>query len=196
MALLFWQIIFARIRGVYSPLLGRFPSRFQDMPHDFFSRDFYTKRSTLIEKRMEELRSCASISGILSYAYSIHRGEPCRPIEDWNKYSIKELGEGTEALARNQLLRIMKRLLTNFGGYRSGLPDLFFFKPSPLFVEVKSESDSMRSNQVDWLQFLSESVGVAVEILLVNYRQSKLETTRTLFETKGFDVHLVEDPVS
>jgi len=195
MALLFWQIIFARIRGVYSPLLGKFPGRFQDIPNDFFSRNFYSKRFTMIERRMEELRGCASISEVLTHTYSAHRGEPCRPIEDWNRYSIDELEKGAQSLMRDQLLMIMNRLLTNFGGYRSGLPDLFFFEPSPMFVEVKSESDSVRTNQLDWFQFLSEDVGVDVELLLVNHRKSKLESTRTLLETKGFNIHIVEDPI-
>ena len=35
MALSFWDIIFARLPGVYSNMLGDFPGRLQDMPHDF-----------------------------------------------------------------------------------------------------------------------------------------------------------------
>jgi hypothetical protein len=193
MAILFWQAIFARIPGVFSPQLGDFPSRFQDMPHDFFKTDFYTKRFPIIQKRMQELRNCASISKPIGDAYSAHLGEPCRPIEDWNKYSLHDLCSGAENLTRDQLLLIMDRLLVDFNNYRSGLPDLFFYQPEPLFVEVKSESDSIRDNQIDWLQFLSSEVQVAAEVLLVNHQNQKTEAIRRLLETRGFDVCVVEN---
>jgi len=193
MALLFWQVIFARITGVYSPRLGKFPNALQDMPNDFFMRDFYAKRLTMIERRMQELRNCASVSRVLSTAYSAYKGVACRPIEDWNRYSLHDLSVGAESLTREQLLLIMNRLLADFNTYRSGLPDLFFYEPNPLFVEVKSESDSIRDNQLHWLQFLSGNVGVAVEVLLVNHHQDKAESMRKTLETRGFNVWLVRN---
>ena len=190
MSLLFWQTIFARIPGVYSPLLGRFPSRFQDMPNDFFQKSFYSKRSDIIERRIRELSNCASISKVISAAYSAHKGEPCRPIEDWDKFTLNTLCSGADGLTRGQLLLIMDRLLTDFNKYRSGLPDLFFFQPSPFFAEIKSESDSIKESQLDWLQFLSGKAGVSVEILLVNHKYQKTESMRKDLESRDFEVRM------
>jgi Fanconi-associated nuclease 1 len=190
MSLLFWQIIFARIPGVYSPLLGEFPSRFQDMPNDFFKKGFYSKRSDIIERRYRELSNCVSIPKVISAAYSEHKGEACRPIEDWNKFTLNHLCSGADGLTRDQLLLIMDRLLTDFNKHRSGLPDLFFFQPSPFFAEIKSESDSVKENQLDWLQFLSGKAGLSVEILLVNHKYQKTESIRKDLESTGFDVRI------
>ena len=44
MALLFWDIIYSRIPGVYTPQFGEFPGPRQDMPIDFFKPDFYARR--------------------------------------------------------------------------------------------------------------------------------------------------------
>jgi hypothetical protein len=96
-------------------------------------------------------------------------------------------------LTRDQLLLIMDRLLVDFNSHRSGLPDLFFYQPDPLFVEVKSESDSLKDNQLDWLQFLSSEVQVATEVLLVNHQNQKTEAIRRLLETRGFDIRVVEN---
>ena len=174
MALLFWDIIFARLPGVYSNMLGDFPGRLQDMPHDFFRREFYSRRAKMIEERISNLLHCASISKEISGAYARHKGEPCRPIWNWDAYSLDDLCLGVESISREQLFLIMKRLLVDFGHNRSGLPDLFLYRPKPLLVEVKTGSDSLRENQVEWLRFLIHAVGLFVEVLLVNHTDHKI----------------------
>lgn len=63
MALLFWDVIFARLPGVYSPEFDEFPSTMQDMPIDFFSEEFYSKRKSLIDKRISELTKTKLLAG-------------------------------------------------------------------------------------------------------------------------------------
>jgi len=41
-------------------------------------------------------------------------------------------------------------------------------------VEVKTGSDSLRENQVEWLLFLIHAVGLFVEVLLVNHTDHKI----------------------
>jgi hypothetical protein len=127
----------------------------------------------MIEKRISDLLACPSISKEINDAYVKHKGKPCRPIWNWDACSIVDVCLGVESISREQLFLIMKRLLTDFGKNRSGLPDLFLYSPKPSLVEVKSGSDSLRENQVEWLQFLLHTVGLSVEVLLVNHTDRK-----------------------
>jgi Fanconi-associated nuclease 1 len=175
MGLLFWDVIFAPLPGVYTPEFGGFPSRLQDMPSDFFTDDFYPRRERLIEKRIADLTQSKlfglrkpNIEAELRNAFRRHNGQPCRPI-DWNRiHSVNELLVAPRVLTDQQLIRIMQRLLVNFAHNRSGLPDLFLYrKHQPLFCEVKSEEERVASHQIDWLHYLRDEVGVPVEICRV-----------------------------
>jgi hypothetical protein len=175
MALLFWDVIFARLPGVFSPGLGGFPSAMQDMPCDFFTTDFYPRRKKLIERRIAELTRSrmfgltkANVEAELRSAFRRHEGEPCRPI-DWVLLpNVESLIIATRVLTDRQLTEIMRRLLENFVDNRRGLPDLFLARnEEPLFVEVKSEKEQAQQHQIDWLSYLKDSVGVAVEICRV-----------------------------
>ena len=166
------------------------------MPHDFFRREFYSRRAKLIEERIGNLLHCASISKEINGGYAKHKGEPCRPIWNWDAYSIDDLCLGIESISREQLFLIMKRLLADFGNNRSGLPDLFLYGPKPLLVEVKSGSDSLRENQVEWLQFLIYAVGLFVEVLLVNHTDHKIRLVQGTLAAGGCDTVLsVDHPV-
>ena len=175
MALLFWDVIFARLPGVFTPEFGGFPSAMQDMPFDFFSPDFYPRRKKLIEKRIAELTQSklfglrkGNIEAELKSAFRRHRGKPCRPI-DWARLTqIDSLIMATRVLTDQQLIQIMRRLLVNFSDNRSGLPDLFLARNGkPLFSEVKSERERVANHQTDWMLYLRDKVGVAVEICRV-----------------------------
>ena len=114
MTLLFWDVIFSKIPGTYSPQLGEFPGKMQDMPHDFFTPEFYARRKMLIEKRLHEL-STPKLFGLvktstedeLRNAYKRHYGKPCRPIENWDRYPLDVLLLALKSLTREQLLLIM-----------------------------------------------------------------------------------------
>jgi len=175
MALLFWDVIFARLPGVFTPKFGELPSAMQDMPLDFFSPDFSPRRKKLIEKRVAELTQSklfglrkANIEAELKSAFRRHRGKPCRPI-DWTRLAkVDSLLMATRVLTDQQLIQIIRRLLVNFSDNRSGLPDLFLARDGkPLFSEVKSERERVASHQIDWMLYLKNNVGVAVEICRV-----------------------------
>lgn len=175
MTLLFWDVIFARLPDVYTPEFGEFPSKMQDMPRDFFSAEFFHRRSQLIEKRVSDLTKSrfvgfqrASIEAELKRAYKKHRGKPCRPA-NWEKYpTVEDLLFATKTLADVQLLDILYRLLEDFNHNRSGMPDLFLSgNDGPMFVEVKSEREKIADKQIEWLKYLKNKVGIDVEICRV-----------------------------
>lgn len=176
MALLFWDVIFAKIPGTFTPQFGEFPSKMQDMPQDFFKPEFYTRRKGLIEKRIQSFTSSklfglvkTSLEDELRTAYKRNYKKPCRPIEDWGLYSLDILLFSLKILTPDQILLIMRRLLENFNENRRGLPDLFLANSSgkPKFVEVKAEKEKIAEHQNSWLMFIKNRVGIPVEICRV-----------------------------
>ncbi len=177
MALLFWDEIFARIPGVFSPLF-EFPSKQQDMPHDLFTSEFYARRRELIERRVSELSQPRlfglkkpNIEAELRMQYRKRYRIPCRLI-DWDsldrRFQLEHLLTATRVLNSQQLLAILLHLLENFDEFRRGLPDLFLAKDQkPLFVEVKSEKEKVAEHQYAWMRYLRDIVGVSVEICRV-----------------------------
>ncbi len=88
MALLFWDEIFAPITGVFNGF--ELHSRMNDMPMDFFKPEFYQKRKNLINKKIMRLKS-SNLELEVSKFYNNNFGKCCRPIEDWNRYTLNEL---------------------------------------------------------------------------------------------------------
>jgi len=172
MALLFWDVIFAKLPGAFSPESFQLN---QDIPTDFFSKNFYPKRERLIEKRISELTQPRflglkqpNIELELTSAFKSHYWKPCRPM-NWRKYSkVDELLLATKSLSGTQLMKIMNRLLINHNENRRGLPDLFMSQNGmAFFVEVKSEKEKVADYQYEWLKYLQKEVMVSVEICRV-----------------------------
>lgn len=175
-ALLFWDIIFIRINGVWNPEFGGdFPNKYQDMPRDFFSDSFYATRENLFKNRMKELEHI-DIKQALMDSYKINFRRRCRPIENWDKFSIEQLCIAVDVIEKDKLLKIIERLFKNFNYNRSGLPDLFIYsKDKYFFTEVKSEKDQISTKQREWHSFLSDELGIDVEIFSVNKNDKKEE---------------------
>lgn len=172
MVLLFWDVVYAKIPGAYSDVFGDFPSQMQDMPRDLFSEEFYSRRKGLIETRLRSLGGDkpggpfrGNISSEIRGAYRAHHGKPCR-ILDWDKYpDVKQLEFAGERLSTAHIAGIMIRLLRDFNNNRRGMPDLFLScDRTPLFAEVKSEKESVKDEQIAWLRFLRDELGIRAEI--------------------------------
>lgn len=174
MGLLFWDVIFAKLPNAFKPELSILPSQ-QDMPLDFFTSDFYSRREKIILKRINELTQ-PKMFGIqkpdiekeVRLMFKKNYGRPCRPIV-WDKFTLDELTLAAKILSHGQIVKIMHRLLQNFVEYRSGLPDLFLSSgEKALFVEVKSEAEKVSEHQFTWLEFLQNQIGVNVEICRIS----------------------------
>jgi VRR-NUC domain len=108
----------------------------------------------MIDERIVSLQSLDLGSEIRSL-YSANYGRRCRPIWNWDKFSPDQLASVATAIPTTELLQILVRILRNYGQARSGLPDLFLWKPgSCAFVEVKGPRDKLASHQVELLTFL------------------------------------------
>lgn len=156
MTILFWDVVFARLEGVYHPELGEFPSQHQDMPNDLFYRNFYSRRKTLIKDRFEEL-SKTNLKTEFTEEFKKHYGKPCRPIENWDSYKLKDFVNVLESVPKTVIFFILKKLLKNFNENRRGLPDLLLWRDDQIaFGEVKSKGDSLTPAQQKWLRRFEE----------------------------------------
>jgi hypothetical protein len=175
MTLLFWDVIFAKLPGVYTPQLGAFPSPHQDIPLDLFTPEFYVRRKHLVEKRILELSqprlfglSKPNIADEIRAFHKKHFGEPCR-LMDWEKYqNVESLFLAITSLSSEQIFSIMTRMIEDFKKNRKGFPDLFLVcNGKPQFAEVKAEDEKVADHQYEWMHSLIENVGVHVEICRV-----------------------------
>jgi len=180
MALLFWDVIFARINGVFNE---GFPlaSQFNDMPHDFFKPEFYLRRKNLINNRLNQLNN-NNIEQEISNSYKINYGKSCRPIERWDRFTQEELLIPTKTMNKTMLLGILERLISNFAENRSGLPDLIVYNNNELFFsEVKSERDRVSDKQMSWHLFLAKKMDIKVDLFLVNHTERKVNNLKSKY---------------
>lgn len=153
MALLFWDVYFADVPDAWDPLMKKSGLQL-DMPRDLFTPKFYERRKHLIADRMIALKQL-DVCSELTRTYSAHVGTPCRPIEQWDKFSLKILQEILSRVPRELVLSVLQRLLENFNRNRAGLPDLLLWKDGiQVWAEVKGPGDTLSVLQEEWLSFL------------------------------------------
>lgn len=192
MCLLFWNEIFAKVYGSVDvseggvtrilspkdPMFNRYFDMFvplNGIPADFFTNEFYNNRQSILNSRLVELRDTDYIAEVKK-AYADHKGEPCRPIENWGKYSAEELVAPLQFVSKETVLKILQRLLSNFSELRSGIPDLIAYKAGETcFIEVKSEKDKLSDRQRDWIVYLDKNLGQKVTLSVINHSSKKIE---------------------
>ncbi|WP_407330500.1 VRR-NUC domain-containing protein [Enterovibrio sp. 27052020O] len=143
--LMFWDIIFA-------PIKGAFLNPFQRSPRDMYSPDFATSRLALINERISEFQQGSfSIMDVYDEKEGI--------TNDWVNWALvdKPLIEAVcSTLTGDQIIACMKRILFDTKSNRSGHPDLFMIKDGGCqFVEIKGPGDKLQPHQIRWLNFLN-----------------------------------------
>jgi len=184
LTLLFWDVIFAKIEGVWHPQFGDFPNEYQDMPNDLFTTEFYLRRQDLVKNRTREL-SASDVVEKVRESYKQNYGRNCRLVENWDKFSFEQLTEPIRYVGSYDLLEILQRLLLNFNDNRAGLPDLTVYSEDGLyFVEVKTEKDRISEKQREWHSFLSDELNLKVELFLINHSDKQVKNVRDSYEGK------------
>jgi len=184
MSLLFWDIIFARVKGAVTEISNgmempldpsdpnfndafEFIIKMNGMPHDFFTPNFYQTRKYLIDNKYLELRNTDLKQEIIE-SYNRNYGKYCRPIENWDKFSLEQLLIPINKLDNEKFLKILYRLIYNF--------DQLFFS------EVKSENDRVSNKQKGWHSFLSEELGINVDLFLINHTNNKIKRLKKSYK--------------
>ncbi|MEN2496276.1 MAG: Fanconi-associated nuclease 1, variant 2 [Marteilia pararefringens] len=106
-----------------------FLSPFQSLPLDFFSNDFYDKRSEIFDKKIEFLIGLPE-EGFLQFLKSSYQ-EHCNHLSGWVNWDMFESVDDVLSLAKcfgsKKLVNISAELIRNPHCLRSGMPDLILW---------------------------------------------------------------------
>ena len=205
MGLFFWDVIFAKTKGAVivirdgvqitlDPQDEKFEYLFKQtiqvngIPADFFTMEFYERRKNLIKNKIQELLH-SNLEQKLKESYKQNYGKKCRIIENWDKYDVNTLLISIQRLDKVKFIKILERIISNFKDNRAGLPDLIVYNDKDLFFsEVKSEKDKISEEQKEWHDFLSTTLGLKVEIFLINHTETQIKRIKSLYMPNAKEV--------
>ncbi|KAI8996762.1 VRR-NUC domain-containing protein [Pilobolus umbonatus] len=156
--LLFWDVIFAPVHGV-------FETPYQIAPMDLYTDAFYEGRISLIQERLNEIEKGKYLQLIQSvYEREYERRTMAAGI-NWD-YDLQDIMEIAECLGPLRLSSLCNLLLQEYRHRQSGMPDLCcwnFREKKCLFSEVKGPGDILSPTQKLWIETLS-GLGIPVEV--------------------------------
>ncbi|GAA5976907.1 hypothetical protein JCM11641_002192 [Rhodosporidiobolus odoratus] len=149
-ALIFWDIIF-------SPVDGVFETPYQSAPLDLSSDAFAVVRRPAIIARI------AAIQAGQAGTFLEEVDERERPLNtwavgtNWDRFEKQDLLEIVECMGGAALAAILTVFVEEYGHRTGGIPDLCLWNPSThrvLFAEIKGPGDSLSETQKVWLDVL------------------------------------------
>ena len=161
--LVFWDIIFAPIKGVFF-------NPFQRGPVDLFTSLFRVQREELIAARLLAIEDGTVLSARVFEAFDDKR-YIANFLVNWQVIDRSLLQLALERIPAKHLLSVFERLLVDLRSNRSGLPDLIVFPDTGGYqlVEVKGPGDKLQANQSRWIRHF-EQVKLPFEVVNVQWR--------------------------
>ncbi|CAI2364487.1 unnamed protein product [Moneuplotes crassus] len=165
--LLFWdQIYFEKVPYVYQT-----PYHFG--PLDFGLREFYQSRKSIFDDRLKVIENIKAedLRKEIEDSYDRHL-HTHNVLINWDsvKLTRERLASVSVCLGGKIISKIVKKYLEDFKTWRVGMPDLVLWKDETresMFVEVKSETDTVAEHQKCWISFLTQCKQ-KVEVCFVN----------------------------
>jgi hypothetical protein len=159
--LLFWDIIYdTNVQAIHNPL--------QRVPSDFFLPDFYSKRRPLLLTRIEELQSKEALRQIILTTFQDKLGTT-NVLVSWYDGMLETVLTIIDLLEPKQLHQVLLEMAGNLRENTRGFPDLLVWNDHEYaFIEVKSPTDHLSSQQLHWQRFLSE-LQINTKVLRVNW---------------------------
>ncbi|XP_046970251.1 fanconi-associated nuclease 1-like isoform X2 [Vanessa cardui] len=175
--LLFWDIIYAQLKGVR----GIFLSHYQTCPLDMFCEGFYNNRKALIEKRLKEIEECTTEELLAK----IEIAWESRPETEVSGVHVG-VGRGAAraaaaGLAPAGVARLCARLAADYAHAHSGFPDLTLWNEHTgeiAFVEVKTDSDKPSMKQIQWMHYMQQH-GIHTEFCYVGAHTGRARSRNT-----------------
>lgn len=158
--LVFWDIIYdANVSAIHHPL--------QRAPSDFYLPDFYVRREELMRRRLAELTTKEAWRRQVGRTFNAKYGIT-NVLVDWNDELLDLVNRLIDLLDLEQLGLILLEMARNVREHTRGFPDLLVWNEAGeySFVEVKSPTDHLGSQQLHWLQFFQQ-IGVAGKVVRV-----------------------------
>lgn len=158
--IIFWDIVFEDIEGA-------FVHPFQRGPRDLNSHEFYHRRETLIQQRLDEIQHAPdTVIQRIEHVIAEKSGR-ANPFIYWPGVDKNELIDWWLRLKGRQWATIFERIARDVHNNRAGFPDLWLYRDQQvMLVEVKGPGDTLRPNQIRWLRALNE-IDVNASLALV-----------------------------
>jgi hypothetical protein len=165
LGLLLWEVIFA-------PLPGAFYNPFQYRPSDFYTHDFCTRRSQLLNQVWDSIRDNDDIWQTVSTRWQQKQGL-MNPLVNWQALDLEMIRLALERIEHPHWRAIFERILQDLRNNRAGFPDLVHFPAAGGYclVEVKGPGDSLQKNQQRWMQHF-EAHGIVHRLARVTWCQN------------------------
>ncbi len=159
--LLFWDVIFdTGAAAMHHPL--------QRSPSDLYQPRFFEKRREALLDRLDLLEQPQALRAQLQRTFEEKWGT-VNPLVDWFPEVLTMVLTATERIPTEALRKVMLDMMRNLREHRRGFPDLFAWTATDYtFVEVKSPTDNLSSQQLYWLQFFAAN-GVKAKVLRVEW---------------------------
>lgn len=159
--LLLWDIIF-------DPSLVAFHHPFQRRPSDLYLPDFYKKRRTQVEQRLDTFRDPDELVAGLWQTFEKNFGT-ANPFVVWDPEiwgMVKVLASRIDLPA---LRTIVQTMAENLVENSRGMPDLLIWNDDRYeLLEIKSPNDTLSNQQLFWLKTFRE-LGVNARVLRVRF---------------------------
>lgn len=170
--LVFWDIIYdTNVKAIHNPL--------QRVPSDFFLPDFYTKRRPLLLNRIQELQSKEAIQEIILTTFQEKLGTT-NVLVSWYEGMLETVLTIVQLLEPTQLHQVLLEMAGNLRENTRGFPDLLVWNENDYaFIEVKSPTDHLSSQQLHWQRFLSD-LDINIKVLRVNWITNTIEPDNVL----------------
>ncbi|XP_050674723.1 fanconi-associated nuclease 1-like [Leptidea sinapis] len=169
--LLFWDIIYAELRGVR----GIFLTYYQNYPLDLFCDSFYTNRKCLIDDRLKEIEQ-AREDEIIAMMKRVWDSRPEYEMSGISRnVGWENVSDVAVCLGGRGVSAVCKRLATDYRYTHSGVPDLTLWNPRTrqiMFVEVKTDSDKPSIKQLQWMHYMKQN-DIQVEFCYVGVNTSR-----------------------
>ena len=156
--LLFWDELFES---------GQLHSGFDWMPHCLKDRSFRHVFDTQIDDKLQLVRQGAGLSTILR-VIAARWGRP-NSLFAWDNVRVEALHALLETASPDGVAAVLDTMSRDYLAAHDGFPDLMLVRDVELrFIEVKSEGDAIRRNQLTRLRQL-RNAGIDAEIARVDY---------------------------
>ena len=159
--LLFWNELFVDDdSSLHSP--------FEFLPASLTNESFYPKQRERIESRLDLLRDTAAIKRILLQISTECYGTP-NGVFRWRREMIEAVFALIDHADADSVALILRHMCKSYDDSRYGYPDLMVIDEEGVrFIEVKTQGDQLRRNQLVRLQQL-RSAGFRADLLRVRW---------------------------
>ncbi|MDW7694021.1 VRR-NUC domain-containing protein [Flammeovirgaceae bacterium SG7u.111] len=159
--MLFWDVIFkGDPETIHNP--------FQRGPSDLRKPEFFAKRESQLHKQLKILDKPKRLKEYLDKTFEEKNGI-MNPFVHWFDELPTLLDTLTSKVPADPLKKVMLEIAHNPSEHTKGFPDLFVWDAAGYeFIEVKSPTDSLSPQQLQWLEFFGE-VGINAKVLNVEW---------------------------